>query len=93
MLTHDEISRVLAHYDVGELRSVRAAGRGMINETAFIETSVGRFVIRRNRRVFNRLHFAIGCSIGFASAVSRRHVSCRPAMARRWLSLMTESTS
>lgn len=51
MLTHDEISRVLAHYDVGELRSVRAANRGMINETAFIETSVGRFVIRRNRRV------------------------------------------
>ncbi|OAN43813.1 homoserine kinase [Chloroflexus islandicus] len=50
MLTHDDIARVLAYYDVGELRSSRPASHGAINETAFIETTVGRFVIRRNRR-------------------------------------------
>ncbi len=50
MLTHDDIARVLACYDVGELRSSRPASHGAINETAFVETSVGRFVLRRNRR-------------------------------------------
>ena len=50
MLTHEDIARVLAHYDVGELRSSRAAGHGIINETAIVETSFGRFVLRRNRR-------------------------------------------
>ncbi|WP_298816327.1 homoserine kinase [Chloroflexus sp.] len=50
MLTHDDIARVLALYEVGELRSSRPASHGAINETAFVETTVGRFVMRRNRR-------------------------------------------
>jgi homoserine kinase type II len=40
----------LAHYDLGTLHSSVSSPRGLVNETAFVETSKGRFVVRRNHR-------------------------------------------
>lgn len=54
MLTHDDVKRALALYNLGELRSVCAAAHGLVNETAFAETSMGRYVIRRNQRRIGR---------------------------------------
>lgn len=50
MLTHHDVQRALTFYDLGQLRSICAAAHGLVNETAFAETSSGRYVIRRNQR-------------------------------------------
>lgn len=50
MLTLLDIERVLTFYDLGDLYGVTQACRGAVNETAFINTSSGRFVVRRNHR-------------------------------------------
>ncbi|WP_129674901.1 homoserine kinase [Candidatus Chloroploca sp. Khr17] len=50
MLTQFDVERALQHYDLGEVRSVRPASHGAVNETAFVETSIGRYVVRRNQR-------------------------------------------
>lgn len=50
MLTQFDIEQALAHYELGALRSVRPAMHGLVNETAFVETALGRFVVRRNQR-------------------------------------------
>lgn len=50
MLTQGDIERVLTRYDLGTIRGVRAAAHGIVNETAFAETSGGRYVVRRNQR-------------------------------------------
>jgi homoserine kinase type II len=50
MLTHNDVQRALALYDLGELRTVHAAAHGLVNETAFADTSAGRYVVRRNQR-------------------------------------------
>jgi homoserine kinase type II len=54
MLTHYDVQRALTCYDLGDLRSVRAATHGLVNETAFAETSAGRYVVRRNQRRLGR---------------------------------------
>ncbi len=54
MLTHYDVKRALSLYNLGELRSVCAAAHGLVNETAFAETSTGRYVIRRNQRRLGR---------------------------------------
>ncbi|NTW04016.1 MAG: homoserine kinase [Oscillochloris sp.] len=54
MLTHYDVQRALTFYDLGTLRSVCAAAHGLVNETAFAETSSGRYVIRRNQRRLGR---------------------------------------
>lgn len=50
MLTTSHIEKVLAHYDLGELKQVTHAGEGNVNETVFIQTTYGRFVLRRNQQ-------------------------------------------
>ncbi len=50
MLTATDIARVLSHYDLGTLQSTTSAYRGNVNETAFVQTNKGRFVVRRNQR-------------------------------------------
>lgn len=50
MLTTTDIVQVLSHYDIGTLHGMTSACRGFVNETAFIQTSEGRFVVRRNHR-------------------------------------------
>jgi homoserine kinase type II len=50
MLTQYDVEQALAHYDLGAMRSVRSAAHGLVNETAFVETNLGRFVVRRNQR-------------------------------------------
>ncbi|MCS6882796.1 MAG: homoserine kinase [Oscillochloridaceae bacterium] len=50
MLTPGDVKRALQHYDLGTVRSVRPASHGAVNETAFVETSSGRYVVRRNQR-------------------------------------------
>lgn len=50
MLTPGDVKRALQHYDLGTVRSVRPASHGVVNETAFVETSSGRYVVRRNQR-------------------------------------------
>ncbi len=50
MLTQNTIQQALAHYELGALHSMRPATHGLVNETAFIETNLGRFVVRRNQR-------------------------------------------
>ncbi|NTW97167.1 MAG: homoserine kinase [Oscillochloris sp.] len=54
MLTHYDVKCALALYNLGDLRSVCAAAHGLVNETAFAETSTGRYVIRRNQRRLGR---------------------------------------
>lgn len=53
MLQPLDIARVLTFYNLGTLQSVVRALHGYVNETAFIQTSEGRFVIRRNHRRHN----------------------------------------
>lgn len=50
MLSAREIRRVLALYDLGEVERARQAVHGYVNETVFVDTSCGRFVVRRNHR-------------------------------------------
>lgn len=45
-----DIGRVLQHYELGTLENVSKAFHGFVNETVFIKTSQGRFVVRRNHR-------------------------------------------
>ena len=54
MLTHDDIERLLSNYDLGTLRSIRPASHGLVNETIFVETSRGRYVVRRNQHKIGR---------------------------------------
>ncbi|NNJ12304.1 homoserine kinase [Chloroflexales bacterium ZM16-3] len=54
MLTHYDVQRALTLYDLGDLRSTCTAAHGLVNETAFAETSSGRYVIRRNQRRLGR---------------------------------------
>jgi homoserine kinase type II len=50
MLTAADAVRVLTSYDAGDFVALRAAAHGVTNETALIETTRGRFVLRRNQR-------------------------------------------
>lgn len=50
MLSLTDIEHILTFYTLGKLYGVTQAYRGFVNETAFIQTSVGRFVVRRNHR-------------------------------------------
>ncbi|GAB4436090.1 MAG: homoserine kinase [Chloroflexi bacterium OHK40] len=54
MLTTADVERALRCYNLGSLHTVRPASHGAVNETAFVETSAGRFVIRRNQRRLGR---------------------------------------
>ncbi len=59
MLTQYDVERALQCYDLGVLRSMRPASHGVVNETAFAETSVGRYVVRRNQRKLGRTSLAL----------------------------------
>lgn len=59
MLTIGDVQRALQHYDLGTVRSVRPASHGAVNETAFVETSVGRYVVRRNQRSLGRANLEL----------------------------------
>jgi len=50
MLMSPDVGRVLQFYDLGTLENVTRAYRGYVNETVFVQTSLGRFVMRRNHR-------------------------------------------
>lgn len=50
MLHHTDILRVLEQYDLGKLYNITNARRGFVNETAFVTTDQGRFVVRRSHR-------------------------------------------
>ncbi len=50
MLSLTDIEHILTFYALGKLYGVTQAYRGFVNETAFIQTSAGRFVVRRNHR-------------------------------------------
>jgi len=43
----DELRRVLCHYDLGELRSARRIEHGFVNENWDVETSQGRYFLKR----------------------------------------------
>jgi homoserine kinase type II len=46
-LTQDELQRVLSHYDLGALRSAQRIERGFINENWQLETTQGRYFLKR----------------------------------------------
>jgi homoserine kinase type II len=54
MLTTTDVERALRSYDLGAVRSAKPASHGVVNETAFAETSAGRYVVRRNQRKLGR---------------------------------------
>ncbi|PDW03089.1 homoserine kinase [Candidatus Viridilinea mediisalina] len=54
MLTQYDVERALQNYDLGTVRSALPASHGVVNETAFAETSRGRYVVRRNQRKIGR---------------------------------------
>jgi homoserine kinase type II len=43
----DELHRVLAHYDLGELKTARRVERGFVNENWDLTTSRGRYFLKR----------------------------------------------
>jgi len=50
MLMPMDISKVLQHYNLGALENATKAYHGFVNETVFVKTTEGRFVMRRNQR-------------------------------------------
>lgn len=75
MLTLLDIEHILTFYSLGQLYGITQSGRGFVNETAFIQTSSGRYVVRRNHRRLNkaaqeRRHMLIThlCERGFPTA-------------------------
>ncbi len=52
MLTARDIAGVLSHYDLGTPVEFSPAAHGYVNETAFVRTTRGRYVVRRNHRRF-----------------------------------------
>jgi homoserine kinase type II len=46
-VTKDDLQRVLAHYDLGELGNARRIERGFVNENWALETSRGRYFLKR----------------------------------------------
>jgi homoserine kinase type II len=50
MISPYDIQGLLELYDIGDIEQVSHARRGFVNETAFITTTKGRFVIRRSHR-------------------------------------------
>lgn len=73
MLIPIDIVRVLSHYDLGSLKDMTRAHHGYVNETVFVETTRGRFAIRRNHRRYSeetlRYHHKLIkwlCKRGFA---------------------------
>lgn len=54
MLTKRDVANVLACYNLGDLQNLAHACRGYVNETVFIDTDRGRFVLRRNSRRFSK---------------------------------------
>jgi homoserine kinase type II len=54
LLTLYDIERLLRNYDLGALCSMRPASHGLVNETIFVETSRGRYVVRRNQHKIGR---------------------------------------
>lgn len=50
MLTSTDIAQVLSFYDLGQSYRVTQVGRGHVNETVIVQTTEGRFVVRRNHR-------------------------------------------
>lgn len=81
MLSHYDIQRALAHYDLGELRSIQAAAHGLVNETAFAETSSGRYVVRRNQRRLGRASLKLRHELH--AWLSSRAVPCPRLVAAR----------
>ncbi len=53
MLTTAHIQTVLTHYDLGTIQRVTPTCQGNVNATAFVETTYGRFVVRRNQHHVN----------------------------------------
>ena len=47
MIMENEIKRVLRNYDLGELKSARRIERGFVNENWIIETTQGRYFLKR----------------------------------------------
>ncbi|MGD8372667.1 MAG: phosphotransferase [Syntrophobacterales bacterium] len=46
-MAEEVIRRVLANYDLGELRSARRVGRGFVNENWIVDTTRDRFFLKR----------------------------------------------
>lgn len=46
-MTGEDIARVLAHYDIGRLRSCRRAGHGYVNDNWIVETTADRYFLKR----------------------------------------------
>ncbi len=63
MLTTAHIQTVLTHYDLGTIQRVTPTCQGNVNATAFVETTYGRFVVRRNQHhvseAFHRYRHAL----------------------------------
>jgi homoserine kinase type II len=53
MLLPLDVGHVLKFYDLGTLENVTKAYHGFVNETVFVQTSEGHFVLRRNHRRLN----------------------------------------
>lgn len=50
MLMPLDIEKVLQYYNLGTLESATKASHGFVNETGFVKTTEGLFVMRRNQR-------------------------------------------
>lgn len=50
MLTAADITQIVSYYDLGTVYSTSQATRGNMNETAFVQTNQGTWVVRRNHR-------------------------------------------
>lgn len=50
MISLYDIQGLLELYDIGDVEQISHARRGFVNETAFVTTTQGRFVVRRSHR-------------------------------------------
>ena len=46
-MTEDEIAHVLSHYDLGAFQACRPVGHGYVNDNWFVETTTGRYFLKR----------------------------------------------
>ena len=70
MATQEALARVLACYDLGELKAAHRIERGFVNENWIVETTQGRYFLKRRHPHLQQPH-APATTLAVASAVIR----------------------
>lgn len=55
-MTEEDVARVLGDYDLGQLQICRRVGHGYVNENWFVETTTGRYFLKRRHPRLKKPH-------------------------------------